>query len=63
MKYKEEYLKEPLGCPFCHKTPISELEAGFDSKDDTQYLIEWECTVCRKMWVEIYKLIDIEEHN
>lgn len=54
---KKKYLEHPYECPFCGSENISALEV------DGEYDTLWRdvlCDDCKKMWSEIYKLVDIE---
>lgn len=45
-------------CPFCESEEISADHADFD---DCWVWRKVECNQCKKQWVDIYKLVDIED--
>jgi hypothetical protein len=59
MKYKSEYLAlGGSGCPYCR---ASEINAGALNVDHGGIEQKVECEKCGRAWVDIYKLIDVDD--
>ena len=54
----EKYLKHPQRCPYCD---AEEMTSGEMGQDGPTLRGSISCTNCKKTWVEIFTLTDIEE--
>ena len=54
---KQEYLKNPVNCPYCGS---DDIEADCLEDDEYRGVL---CHVCGSHWIEVFKLVDIEEDN
>lgn len=55
----EDYILNPIKCPFCGDEEVS---AGVGTYESDQYKVKISCNKegCEKCWTEIYKLKTIE---
>lgn len=58
-KQKLDYLKDPTKCPFCGS---GQMQSDSDNNGETpsHQNFRCDCAVCKRSWVEVYKLERIE---
>ena len=57
-KDKEKYIKEDYNeCPYCKS---DDIEAGVFEADSNYAWREITCLDCKKVWKDIYELVDVE---
>ena len=58
--HRESYLKNPNHCPYCDTTRISgefvEVNPGYTNQ-------RLGCATCGRFWIEIYKLVEVEDYS
>lgn len=57
-KEKVQYILSPDRCPFCRSELIYVIESNFESDTASRNCA---CQACGRSWVEVFKLVDIEE--
>lgn len=55
----KSYLKNPTHCPYCDSGNISGEFVDVDSGYTDQRVC---CEKCGRIWMEIYKLIEVEDY-
>ncbi len=53
---KAKYLRNPCRCPYCNSDDV--CPTGVDVESLTQLVV---CPDCQHQWIEIYRLVDVEE--
>jgi transcription elongation factor Elf1 len=55
---KAAYIDAPSKCPSCKS---EDIEGGVCTIDDTRAEQEVRCLNCDAFWMDVYKLVDVEE--
>ena len=59
---QQEYLTNPINCPFCNSPHINDIGKESCIEDGTFIIdIQVDCEDCKKMWNDRYKLFAYEE--
>jgi hypothetical protein len=54
----KKYVNHPYNCPYCGDLMIEAIDRDYELEVISQ---KCRCLACEKVWVEIFKLVDIEE--
>lgn len=58
VKARAAYIKNPFRCPYC-RSP--EIQSAGTEQTNTYVRTKNECTACRRVWVEVFTITDVEE--
>ena len=57
-KQKDTYLKNPVLCPYCKRHNITGIDIDYGYNEVWRTIT---CNSCKKSWIEIFTITDIEE--